>query len=371
MANKKVLLGLLGAILFSATAWAQESDPMPYDILDDWIEPFAGEGFIWGGSSGVHVQSKDRIFILQRGETQLPNPPPPEYTDFAGSMGWNVLRGRGRVWQNCIYVINSEGEVLEVWDQWDHLFTGTDGPGPHRIRISPYDPEKRLWLIDETGHIIYVFSNDGEQLLMTFGEKNIPGTDNIHYRAPQDVAFLPDGKFIVADGLANTRVVVRNADGSYHSEFGEEGDAPGQFASVHSIAFGPGDRLYTLDRDNRRIQMFQQTADKNSPSYPSYEYVKGWGDFGMPLDITVTDQSIWVTALNPVKIVQFDLEGNQEYLFHLPDEGPVRWIEMHSLSVDDDGNLYGTDNQLGRIQKLVPRADANPANIVGKPYIPR
>ena len=27
------------------------------------------------------------------------------------------------------------------------------------------------------------------------------------------------------------------------------------------------------------------------------------------------------------------------------------WIEMHSLSADEEGNLYGTDNQAGRPQK--------------------
>lgn len=375
MRNLKIAAGLLLGSLLAAPALAQDTGiigPSPYEfITESWMQPFAQEGFSWGGNSGIHVESADRIFVLQRGETELPDPIPPEYTNFAGSLGWNVLRGRGRVWRNCIYVINSEGEVLEVWDQWDHLFTGTDGPGPHRIRMSPYDPEKRLWLIDETGHIIYVFSNDGEQLLMTLGEKNIAGADETHYSQPQDVAFLPDGKFLIADGLGNKRIVVRNADGSYHSEFGEAGTAAHQFGSVHALALGPDQRLYALDRNNLNIKVFQQTADRDSEAYPSYEYVATWGDLGMPLDITVSETSAWVTDLNPPKIVQFNLDGSREYTFHLPVEGPDFWIEMHSLSVDAEGNLYGTDNQAGRPQKLVPRSDANPDHIVRRPYIPR
>jgi WD40 repeat protein len=335
------------------------------------MQPFAAEGFSWGGTSGVYVESTERIFVLQRGETQLPSPVPSEYTNFAGSLGWNVLRGRGRVWQNCLYVINAEGELLEVWDQWDHLFTGTDGPGPHRIRMSPYDEEKRLWLIDETGHIIYVFSNDGDNLLMTLGEKNVPGEDETHYAQPQDVAFLPDGKFLIADGLRNTRIVVRNADGSYHSEFGERGKEPHQFSSVHSLALGPNERLYALDRDNRDIKVFQQVAARNSERYPEYEYVTTWGGLGMPLDITVSEDSAWVTDLNPPKIVQFNLDGTRHYSWNLPTEGPDFWIEMHSLSVDVNGNLYGTDNQAGRPQMLSPKADADPSLIVKRPFIPR
>jgi hypothetical protein len=318
------------------------------------------------------VESQDRIFVLQRGETELPDPLPPEYTNFAGSLGWNVLRGRGRVWRNCIYVIDSNGNLLEVWDQWDHLFMGTDGPGPHRIRQSPYDPDKRVWVIDETGHIIYVFSNDGERLLMTLGEKNVGGRDETHYHLPQDVVFLPDGKFLIADGLGdNKRIVVRNADGSYRSEFGEAGDAAHQFASVHSMALGPDEHLYALDRDQRNIKVFRQTASRNLDSYPEYEYETTWGDLGMPLDITVSEESAWVTDLNPPKIVQFNLDGSREYTWPLPTEGPDFWIEMHSLSIDRDGNLYGTDNQAGRPQKLVPRSDANPDHLVRPQYVPR
>jgi hypothetical protein len=33
---------------------------------------------------------------------------------------------------------------------------------------------------------------------------------------------------------------------------------------------------------------------------------------------------------------------------------------MHTIAVDSAGNLYGSDNQLGRTQKLVPKKDADP-----------
>jgi hypothetical protein len=144
-----LFIGMIGGSVSAQDLGVIGSSPYEF-ITEDWMKPFAGDGFTWGGTSGIYVESADRIFVLQRGETELPDPLPSEYTNFAGSLGWNVLRGRGRVWQNCIYIIDSDGNLLEVWDQWDHLFTGTDGPGPHRIRISPYDPEKRVWVIDET-----------------------------------------------------------------------------------------------------------------------------------------------------------------------------------------------------------------------------
>jgi hypothetical protein len=44
---------------------------------------------------------------------------------------------------------------------------------------------------------------------------------------------------------------------------------------------------------------------------------------------------------------------------------------MHSLSVDAQVNLYGTDNQAGRPQMLSPKPGADPALLVKPAYIPR
>ena len=197
--------------------------PIPYDIVDNWAKPFAAEGFAFGGNSGVYAESPDRIIVLQRGETRLPEPVPPEFNGWAGPL-WNVLSGRGRTWQNCIYVLDGNGNVVEVWDQWDYLFEGSDGPGPHRIRVSPYDPERRIWIVHETAHQIFVLSNDGQELLHTFGERNVSGTDETHFGLPQDVGFLPDGRVLIADGYDNSRVMVLDAEWNYLTEFGSAGE---------------------------------------------------------------------------------------------------------------------------------------------------
>ena len=62
-----------------------EAGPSPYNfITESWMKPFAPEGFTFGGTSSIVVESDERIFVLQRGETELPNPLPAEYTTFAG-----------------------------------------------------------------------------------------------------------------------------------------------------------------------------------------------------------------------------------------------------------------------------------------------
>lgn len=339
--------------------------PSPYDVVSGWHVPFAEPGFAFGGNSGVFAESPDRIFVLQRGETRLPYPVPPEFAGYAGSIGINVLQDTElRVWRNCIYTLNGDGEVQERWTQWDHLCEGSDGPGPHRIRINPYDPERRVWVVHETFHQIYVFSNDGSEHLMTLGEKGVAGDDETHFGRPQDVAFLPDGRVLVADGLDNHRIIILDEHGRYISEFGGFGDGPGQFNGIHALGIGPDGLIFALDRSGGRVNVFRTTDDP-----AEVEFVRVWGGLTLTLDIIVGEDHIWLTDLRPLRFVKFDFEGNNLYTWVVPRDLPDGYLEVHTFSVDSDGNLYGGDNQYGRSQKFVPKPDADPALLIGTPWV--
>ena len=66
-------------------------------------------------------------------------------------------------------MVDANGKLLEDWTQWDHLFAG--GRGPHHIKISPYDPEKHVWVVDDMVQQIFEFTHDGKQLVLTLGER--------------------------------------------------------------------------------------------------------------------------------------------------------------------------------------------------------
>ena len=356
-------LTVVAASLSSGSAWSQDLGPIgssPYEAVDGWLKPF-DEGFTFGGNVGVHPESPNRIFILQRGSTRLPNPVPPGYEGHAASIGMSTQKGEGRVYRNVIFVVDGNGRMIEAWSQWDHLFARTDRDvGVHRIRISPYDRERRVWVIDESAHQIHVFSNDGKQLLMTLGEKNVSGNDRTHFGRPQDVAFLPDGRVLVADGLMNTRVVVLDAKGAYLTEFGTKGTGPGQFMTVHGITVAPDGLIFAVDRDGRQIQVFRESADGKS----NFASVAVWKGFELPLDVIASGNDVWVSDLGKPKVIKLDREGNRLYTWFWPSEGRDRFREMHTMAVDSDGNLYGSDNQIGRTQKLVPRKDADPKLLI-------
>jgi hypothetical protein len=364
------LLALIASVprLGGQAALSGPVGPSPYDIVRGWHKPFAQPGFAFGGNSGVFAESPNRIFIAQRGEAKMPDPVPPEFAGFAGSIGINVLNAtERRVWQNCLYTVDGNGHVKERWTQWDRLCEGSSGPGPHRVRISPYDPERRVWVINETFHQIYVFSNDGSKLVKTLGEKNVPGDDGSHFARPQDVAFLPDGRILVADGLDNHRVMILNRDGAYISEFGGNGKGPGQFSGVHAVATGPGGLIFALDRSGGRINVFRTTPDP-----AKVEFVDTWSGFeSIPLDLIVNDESLWVTVLGPLRFVKVDFKGNKLYTWTVPRDLPDGYLEVHTISVDSNGNLYGGDNQYGRTQKFVPKQGADPALLIGPPWAAR
>jgi hypothetical protein len=341
--------------------------PSPYNVVRHWHQPFQQPGYAFGGNSGVFAESPDRIFVAMRGEYRLPNPVPPGFQQHAGTIGVNVLTAAdGRVWRNCLYTLDRNGKVKELWTQWDHLCEGSSGPGPHRVRISPYDPERRVWVINETFQQIYVFSNDGSRLLKTLGEKNVAGTDGQHFGRPQDVAFLPDGRILIADGLDNHRVMIMDENANYLGEVGGFGTAPGQFNGVHAIGVGPNGLVFALDRSGARVNVFRVTNDRTT-----LEHVDTWSGFGLPLDIIVNDDAVWMTDLRPLRFIKLDFEGNPLYTWLVPPELPDGYLEVHTFSVDSEGNLYGGDNQYGRTQKFVPRADADPALLIRPPWVAR
>ena len=366
-----VLAVIIAAGLLVSPASLQEvTDPNPYDVVDGWQKPFAEPGHAFGSNPGVFAETPDRIFVIQRGEYRLPDPLPSGFAGFVGSIGLNALRPEpadARVWRNCIFVVDRDGHMIEAWTQWDHLYEGSNGP--HKIRISPYDPERRVWVIHETGHQIHVFSNDGSELLMTLGEQDVSGNDETHFGRPQDVAFLEDGSILVADGLDNSRIVKLDPEGRYITHFGEKGNGRGQFDGVHAVATDRIGRIYVADRNNDRIQVFNETT--RSPWYhPNISPIATWPDFEFPNDIYATGYEVWVADNMTPRLIKLDWNGNWLASWDLAGDGPGQFSELHQFSIDSEGNFYGADNILGRTQKFVPKADANPARLIGTPDPP-
>jgi hypothetical protein len=330
----------------------------PYDVVEDWLQPFAEPGFVWGSHPGLAVESPDRIFIIQRGELAVPDPLPAEFTYYYGSAeGLSALSPRGtREMRNVIFIVDGDGELIDSWTQWDYLFEGT--AGPHKISISPYDPERRVWVVNDGREQIHVFSNDGSELLFSLGTWDESGDDQTHFGRPQDVAFMQDGSILVADGLTNSRIVKFDRDGNYLLEWGTRGSEDGQFNAVHAVATDEQDRVYVADRSNDRIQVFDEMGN----------HLATWPNLNFPNHIVITaNQEVWVSDNQPVRLVKFDTDGNRLYSWDANGRGPDEFGELHAFAIDEDGNWYGADNVLGRSLKFTPMQGADRANLMSAP----
>jgi hypothetical protein len=209
-----VLFLLAGVSLPTAIAQDKggEDETGPYDVVVGWPQPLGHPGWTWGSQGGVFAETPNRIIILQRGELPIPEKAPEGYTGGYGSFGTPATAGKPRL-QNCILIVDGNGKLIESWTQWDSLFAG--GRGPHKVKISPYDPEKHVWIIDDMVQQVFEFTHDGKQLAMTLGEKGVQGTDEKHFGRPTDIAWLPDGTFFISDGYVNTRVVKFDKNGKF------------------------------------------------------------------------------------------------------------------------------------------------------------
>ena len=118
-------------------------------------------------------------------------------------------------------------ELVRNWPHLEKMFSQDRcGRGPHKIKMSPYDPEKHVWVVDDFRHAIFKFTNDGKRLVQTIGTYGEPGADAAHFFRPTFMAWLPDGGFFVADGYENTRVVKFAASGEYLMAWGSKGTPP-------------------------------------------------------------------------------------------------------------------------------------------------
>ena len=414
--------------------WVDPANPSdelidgPYRVDPAWPKPLSEvfpeeKGWTWGAVQGIFVQNPDRIFVAMRGELPDVSKIKPQYVEVETEYGikthlhvpgvgmyarnasvgpyaspgeatneYKGVEGKDYRWKHIITVFDSKGNVKEAWTQWDSLFK-PENPNVlsqgrvHKIFINPYDPEKRVWAIDDGHQVIRIFSNDGKKLLKTIGTYNTTtprnaamtgntgkpsftrktGPPSETFGRQTDIAWLPDGPFFVADGYEETRVIKFDKNGKFIKAWGERGNnghemRPGYFNTVHGVAIDNQRRLYVNDRTNRRIQIFDENG----------KFINQWylGD-GPTATYHIymsADQHLWMSdGHGNFKLYKYDLNGKLLYSWGTMTPAPGGLWGTHQFGVDQEGNLYTAEVWAGRPQKFVPRKGADPALLVGQP----
>ena len=370
----------------------------PYDPVQQWPRPLSEslpnhEGWTWSQATDVFPESADRVIVAQKGElpvlpagrgrgtTWLPQIGPSlkfpigggvpireaaSATPSFGRAAADGSDGRPGVdwrWEHVIAVFDRNGRMVEDWSQWDKIWGR-----PHDVEISPYDPQKHVWIVDDHNHALFKFSPDGKQLVQTIGTPGKVGADGAHFNRPTFLAWLPDGTMFVADGYNGTRVAKFDRDGKFLLAWGQRGEPggremrPGYFNTVHGIAADPMTRrVYVSDRSNRRIQVFDENG----------QFVDQWpvgAQTNLQFLIIPADRSgIWGFTDTTARVAKWSFDGRLLYSWGVLGDFPGAFFNMHGASVDQEGNLYIAEVGGGRVQKFRPRQGANPAYLVGRP----
>src|SRR5688500_16354155 len=252
----------------TAERWSHQDWPTGhYRVVEGWPKPLpdtrhSHDGWTWGSFGGVYAENPDRIWIAMRGELPLPEGAKP-CTPYAalnpsrGNTNSNTdglsatcepaaKRGWERRWEHSIFVVDRQGNLVQEWPHLEKLFSQQPcGRGPHQIKISPYDKEKHVWIIDDQLHMIYRFTYDGK-LVHSKGQLGVRGRGPDTFDRPTDIAWLPDGTYFISDGYGGTRVAKYGPDDQFIMDWGgppkhPQHPGPNEFHTVHSVAI-PAER---------------------------------------------------------------------------------------------------------------------------------
>jgi peptidylamidoglycolate lyase len=297
-----------------------------YRVVHGW--PLLPENQAFDEISAVSVDSRGDVFVLHRAGRQWPESDVLDLTPIPAS---------------TVLVIDGQtGRFLSHWGSGRFAL-------PHSVTV---DLDDNVWITDVAFHQVYKQSHDGT-LLLTLGERGVPGNDRRHFNRPTDVAVAPDRSFYVSDGYENNRVLKFAADGTFLLEWGSKGTGPGQFDLPHGIAVDASGRVFVVDRENARVQVFDRDG----------KYLAQWNtpDFVHPQDIAIDrDGTAFVSEIGDrqgardrsgILIIRRDGTVAGKIGRRGPYDG--QFLVAHGVAVGRNGEVYVADFSGRRVQKFV------------------
>jgi sugar lactone lactonase YvrE len=240
------------------------SAPNPYQTVTDWAK--LPEGRTWGSTSAVEIDKDGKsIWVGERCG--------------ANSCQDSML--------DPILHFDQNGKLIKSFGAGMLI-------APHGIFV---DRDGNIWVTDCTctgggarqgaaapaptkGHQVFKFSPDGK-LLLTLGKPG-GGRDSEYFFQPNDVLVAPNGDIFVSEGHTSTpastaRVLKFSKDGKLIKTWGKLGTGPGDFDQPHALAMDSKGRLFVGDRNNNRIQIFDQDG----------KFLDQWKQFSRPSGIYI------------------------------------------------------------------------------------
>jgi sugar lactone lactonase YvrE len=382
-----ILLSTLVAFLLAAPAAGQSQPvndaPNPYRSVENWAQ--LPEGRKWGSTSAVEIDKDGKsIWVAERcggNSACLESPTVDPILKFDPSGKLVKSFGAGLIVSPHGIHVDRDGNVW-VTDYQDNAprparggtdarggTAGSDGrgapgttPPPSGATESggrgrgPSGPPPGA----TKGHQVFKFSPDGK-LLLTLGRPGgAVGPD--YFFQPNDVIVARNGDIFVSQGHGQGRseILKFSKDGTFIKRWGKTGNAPGEFDQPHGLAFDSKGRLFVGDRNNNRIQIFDQDG----------RFIAEWTEFSRPSgvfidrrdNIYVADsESGSVSRNHPgwkrgIRIGNVK-DGKVVAFIPDPDEKATGTSAAEGVAADAAGNIYGAEVGPRRLMKYEKKAD--------------
>jgi sugar lactone lactonase YvrE len=304
--------------------------PNPYRAIENWAKVPAGR--IWGASAAVKpARDGVSIWVAERCA--------------ANSCAGSDLAP--------IFKFDGQGNFVRAFGAGLFVF-------PHGLYV---DAEDNVWVTDGLGqdgkgHQVFKFSPDGKVLLV-LGKPGVASDALDNFNKPSDVLVAPNGEIFVADGHggdSNARILKFTRDGKFIKSWGKKGTQPAEFDTPHSMAMDSRGRLFVADRNNNRIQIFDQDGN----------YLDAWPQFSRPSSIVIDkDDTIYVSDSESESVsknhdgwkrgirIGSARDGSVKYFIPDPVDKATTTSSAEGIGVDAAGNIYGAEVGIKRLMKYV------------------
>lgn len=266
-------------------------------------------GMVMGFPGDLEFDSKGHLWVISRPVT----PAPP-----AGTMTTQP-----------VVEFDENGKYIRSFGE------GLFGTRPHGIHL---DSDGNIWISDGSSHIVVKLSPQG-QVLLTLGTKGMAGEWNeavgTHLlREPNDVAFGRNGDVFLAEGHTpgangDPRVLKFDKTGKFIKQWGGKGTDPGKFQVAHGIAIDAKGLLWVADRENSRIQVFDQDGT----------FVRQLKYAGLPCSYDIGKDGITMVNGFTGQILKLDLDGKVLAVYGKMGE----FGEAHNVAVSPKGEIFVGD----------------------------
>jgi len=314
-------IGVVVILLGTSTLAQRPSDPallVPETApeLDYVVAPTAvtlPAGVTMGATASVAFDANGHLFVLTRGD-------------------------------KTFFEFNPDGSFIRSFG--DKLFTRS-----HGLRI---DRDGNLWATDVGGHIVVKMTRDGQPLL-TIGTKGEAGewneaTGSHKLNQPNDVVLAGNGDVFVAQGHTpgaegDARVLKFDKNGKFIKSWGGKGSGPGQFQVAHGIAIDAKGLVWVADRENQRIQLFDQDG----------KFVREVKYKGLPCSLDIGRQYMYMVNGFAGQVLRLDLNGKVLAAMGKPGKGPGEFGEAHMIAVSQKDEIFVADSVNAALVKFVKK----------------